>query len=252
MTNRKGSVILDERADSFHFSGRYNLTNGSKQTFSQAQISLLHHKKATAVEGTAPRRSKYASKQLLPIKGNNKKENYSPESAETLFFRVNEVLDVYPGTNVIPFTHGVIEPINKHFLVSFAVKVQRVPTLEPTCLAPTMEVTANQVIEIQNNEGHGLGLRLPTGSVQVLHACTLEDNFDVEEVQESLIHTTEETEFITVNLQAERNLKGTRDRTRIQTSSDFHPNGKSKARWILTLMPNATETITYTVQYCWE
>jgi len=37
-----------------------------------------------------------------------------------------------------------------------------------------------------------------------------------------------------------------------QTSSEFHPNGKDKARWVLTIPPNGTEVITYTVQYSWE
>merc|ERR1711879_859349 len=37
-----------------------------------------------------------------------------------------------------------------------------------------------------------------------------------------------------------------------QTSSEFHPNGKDRARWVLTVPINGEKTIQYTVLYTWE
>lgn len=36
------------------------------------------------------------------------------------------------------------------------------------------------------------------------------------------------------------------------TSIEFHPNGKDKIRWLVTVAPGQTENIQYTVQYSWD
>lgn len=36
------------------------------------------------------------------------------------------------------------------------------------------------------------------------------------------------------------------------TSGEFHPNGKDKIRWLVTVAPAQTENIQYTVQYSWD
>ena len=191
----------------------------------------------------------------------------------------------------------MIQPINKHFLVSFLPPPgisHRIPNLDANANDPAREVSGNEVIEIQNVETNGIGLRLPAGHVQVIHANGQEDNYDIEEVVETSIGNTEPLEFITVTLDPNRNLTGRRERIRVvrddkkktfteditmtirnksnntvttivedalyrwknwkitQTTPDFHPNGINKARWVVMLVPNATEVITYTVQYTWE
>lgn len=295
------TVIVDERNDSFHFSGRYEVINMSDNTFEQVSLSLITEGHAPSLS-SSPGSKKGKRRRNVSI---NRRRSGSYETAivskpfqeDTISFPVKRTVDIRPGANSVHLAHGLIQPINKHYLVSFLPPPgisHRIPNLDATANDPAREVSGNEVIEIQNVETNGLGLRLPAGHVQVIHANGQEDNYDIEEVVESSIANTEPLEFITVVLDPNRNLTGRRERTRVvrddkkksfteditmtirnksnttvttivedalyrwsnwkitQTTPDFHPNGTNKARWVVMLVPNATETITYTVQYVWE
>jgi len=294
------TVIVDERNDSFHFSGRYDITNMTDSTFEQVSLSLITEGHAPSLSSSP--RNKGKRKRNVSI---NRRRSGSYETAiiskpfqeDTISFPVKRVVDIRPGANSVHLAHGLIQPINKHYLVSFLPPPgisHRIPSLDANATDPAREVSGNEVIEIQNVETNGLGLRLPAGHVQVIHASGQEDNYDMEEVVETSIANTEPLEFITVVLDPNRNLTGRRERVRVlrddkkksftedismtirnksnttvtaivedalyrwknwkitQTAPEFHPNGTNKARWVVVLVPNATETITYTVQYVWE
>lgn len=215
---------------------------------------------------------------------------------KTHSFLVDKPIDILPGLNSITFAQGVIEPINKHFLVSFCIQntyEDKIIDENSQHLARSYNILGYEVIEIQNSNAQGFGFKFPPGNVQILNTNNPE-SFEIESFSQSSLSFTDESEVIRFNLREIPTLIGHRSETKstrddkkctitddivltvtnksyhpitalvedelyrwknwkiTQTSTEFHPNGKDKARWILKLPPNACETIHYTVQYSWE
>ena len=289
--------MIDEKKDNYQFSGKYHIHNNSNRIIPAARVSLT--------TGYPPRneirqtKSKLSSKMKVKRKRSSSGGYGTPSQNESCTqaraFHIDELVDIHPGVVSIPFANGLIEPINKHYLVSFFSVVPQHPVIDSYQHSRSnMDVIGKQVIEIQNLEAHGLGIRLPPGDVRIMHVSQPASSIEVESLETVSIRCTEKSEVITICLKEICNLTGIRtpvkfskdERKRIitedislsitnkacftmttviedsltrwknwkitQTSSEFHPNGKDKARWVLSIPPNTTETITYTVQYSWE
>lgn len=313
------TVVISESENLYHFQGQYHVQNNTDVDFSNVDLTFtdLGQEPTRAPKSKTKNKNSFSninSKKMKPSlhKRNSSGDDYYSESrsySESGFSRpptANPLgtsyqwksrVDLPRGLTSLVFTQGIIQPINKHYLLSFPAPAHLTIGVgdlhdESSDGQFDVETYADEVLEVQNLLEQGLGLPLPPGKLQVVYGDNRNGSSTLENSQLDNVAATEESEFISLKLGQVKSIVGTRTQQSFSNSHgsivetinlkiknhshqpvnllvedvairwhawkvttptpalEFHPNGKNKFRWYLqNILPNAEETITYTIQY---
>jgi hypothetical protein len=214
--------VISESENLYHFQGKYHILNNTNITYQNVDVTLVDQRLRT----NGKPKSGFSKKKLSPSKNastgfkSNRRSSYEmddlpgiPSSHPILAsYQLKNPVDLPPGETTVVFTQGIIQPINKHYLLTF-------PTSTPSgdlidndkAFSYSGNGTSSEVLEVQNLAEHGLGLALPAGKLNVSWTDVRSNaHTNVVSHHEGFVSATEENEFISLTLGTVDNVVGNR------------------------------------------